>query len=85
MVYTFMGNKCRRGYDTISNALSVICGDLSYQDVQEVFMGHVLTAGVGQAPARQAALAAGDFFFDTAQPTVISERRIRLFLKKKKL
>jgi len=28
-------------------------------DVQEVIMGHVLTANTGQAPARQAALAAG--------------------------
>ncbi len=28
-------------------------------DVSEVFMGNVLTAGVGQAPARQAALGAG--------------------------
>lgn len=28
-------------------------------DVDEVILGHVLTAGVGQAPARQAALAAG--------------------------
>ncbi|MBL7665271.1 MAG: thiolase family protein [Bacteriovoracaceae bacterium] len=28
-------------------------------DVQEVFMGHVVQAGVGQAPARQAALFAG--------------------------
>lgn len=28
-------------------------------DVDEVIMGHVLTAGVGQAPARQAALQAG--------------------------
>ena len=27
--------------------------------VDEVFMGHVLQAGVGQAPARQAAMAAG--------------------------
>ena len=32
---------------------------LTHQDVGEVFMGHVLTAGVGQAPAKQAALAAG--------------------------
>ena len=53
---------------TVSNALSVICGDLSYQDVQEVFMGHVLTAGVGQAPARQAALAAGYFFLTLYNP-----------------
>ena len=29
------------------------------EDVQEVLMGHVLPAGVGQAPTRQAALAAG--------------------------
>src|SRR5699024_9988906 len=28
-------------------------------DVQEVFMGNVLPAGLGQAPARQAAIAAG--------------------------
>ncbi len=28
-------------------------------EVNEVFMGHVLSAGLGQAPARQAALAAG--------------------------
>src|SRR3972149_3779417 len=28
-------------------------------DVQEVIMGNVLTAGIGQAPARQAALFAG--------------------------
>ncbi len=28
-------------------------------DVEEVVMGHVLTAGVGQGPARQAAIAAG--------------------------
>lgn len=28
-------------------------------DVQEVLMGHVLSAGVGQAPTRQAALSAG--------------------------
>lgn len=32
---------------------------LKADQVQEVFMGEVLTAGVGQAPARQAALAAG--------------------------
>lgn len=29
------------------------------EDIQEVFMGNVLQAGVGQAPARQAALGAG--------------------------
>lgn len=32
---------------------------VSEKDVDEVIMGHVLTAGVGQAPARQAALFAG--------------------------
>lgn len=32
---------------------------LTAADVQETFMGNVLTAGIGQAPARQAARAAG--------------------------
>ena len=32
---------------------------MSPKDVDEVYMGHVLQAGVGQAPARQAAMAAG--------------------------
>jgi acetyl-CoA acetyltransferases len=32
---------------------------LQPEDVQEVFMGNVLSAGIGQAPARQAALGAG--------------------------
>jgi len=32
---------------------------LSADAVQEVLMGHVLTAGVGQAPTRQAVLKAG--------------------------
>ena len=32
---------------------------MSPQDVDEVFMGQVLTAGAGQAPARQAAIGAG--------------------------
>lgn len=32
---------------------------ISADDVQEVVMGNVLTAGIGQAPARQAALKAG--------------------------
>ncbi|MGC6480203.1 MAG: acetyl-CoA C-acyltransferase [Flavobacteriaceae bacterium] len=33
--------------------------ELEPQEVEEVFMGHVLQAGTGQAPARQAALKAG--------------------------
>ena len=32
---------------------------ISSEDVQEVFMGNVCTAGAGQAPTRQAALGAG--------------------------
>src|SRR5690606_254455 len=32
---------------------------LAPEDVQEVFMGNVLPAGLGQAPARQAAIGAG--------------------------
>src|SRR6056297_2102770 len=34
-------------------------GGIKADDVQEVLMGNVLSAGVGQAPARQAALKAG--------------------------
>lgn len=34
-------------------------GNISPENVDEVFMGNVLQAGVGQAPARQAALGAG--------------------------
>lgn len=32
---------------------------LKPEDVEEVFMGNVVSAGAGQAPARQAALYAG--------------------------
>ncbi len=32
---------------------------IKHEDVQEVIMGNVLTAGIGQAPARQAAIKAG--------------------------
>ena len=33
--------------------------EIDFKDVDEVYMGNVITAGVGQAPARQAALFAG--------------------------
>ena len=45
------------GSAAIKGALSKI--DLDPNLVQEVFMGNVVQAGVGQAPARQAALGAG--------------------------
>lgn len=45
------------GSAAIKGALSKI--DLDPNLVQEVFMGNVIQAGVGQAPARQAALGAG--------------------------
>jgi acetyl-CoA C-acetyltransferase len=45
------------GSAAIEGAMSKIGLDAS--EVQEVFMGNVLQAGVGQAPARQAALGAG--------------------------
>src|SRR5690554_3091965 len=45
------------GSTAIKGALNKINLDSSL--VQEVFMGNVLQAGVGQAPARQAALGAG--------------------------
>ncbi|MCP5416859.1 MAG: acetyl-CoA C-acyltransferase [Chromatiaceae bacterium] len=38
---------------------AVIAAGIAADDVQEVFMGNVLPAGLGQAPARQASLAAG--------------------------
>jgi acetyl-CoA C-acetyltransferase len=38
---------------------AVKSGGIKTDDVQEVLMGNVLSAGVGQAPARQAALKAG--------------------------
>jgi acetyl-CoA C-acetyltransferase len=39
--------------------LLVGCVGISNEDVQEVFMGNVCSAGAGQAPTRQAALGAG--------------------------
>jgi acetyl-CoA C-acetyltransferase len=47
----------RLGAAAIKGALSKI--DLAPEKVQEVLMGHVVQAGTGQAPARQAALYAG--------------------------
>src|SRR5215212_10872376 len=38
---------------------AIISAGLEPSDIQEVIMGCVLPAGLGQAPARQAALAAG--------------------------
>lgn len=40
-------------------AAAMVQSGLSGEQINEVFMGHVLPAGVGQAPARQAAFAAG--------------------------
>ena len=45
------------GAVAIKGALSA--GSIDLNVVDEVFMGHVLQAGVGQAPARQAAMGAG--------------------------
>lgn len=45
------------GAEAIKGALDA--ASVSADHVDEVFMGHVLQAGVGQAPARQAAMAAG--------------------------
>ena len=47
----------RLGSIAITEALKRI--ELSSQTVDEVFMGNVLSAGLGQAPARQASLGAG--------------------------
>jgi len=45
------------GATAISGAIAK--AGISAEDVQEVFMGNVLQAGLGQAPARQAAMGAG--------------------------
>ena len=47
------------GSITIKEAFKRLEGKLTYKDVDEVIIGNVLTAGVGQAPARQSALGAG--------------------------
>jgi acetyl-CoA C-acetyltransferase len=46
--------------------------------IDEVFMGNVLTAGVGQAPARQAMLSAG--LPNTIPATTVGKAFRRLFL-----
>lgn len=43
----------------IKGAFDKLSGKLTVHDVDEVVLGHVLQAGCGQAPARQAALQAG--------------------------
>ena len=42
---------------------------ISNEDVQEVFMGNVCSAGAGQAPTRQAALGAGTVIAFRNKPT----------------
>ena len=43
--------------------LITLCQGVSPKDVEEVYMGNVISAGMGQAPARQAALGAGVLSF----------------------
>lgn len=40
-------------------AEAVVRAGIRSSDVEEVILGHVLSAGVGQAPAKQAAMSAG--------------------------
>ncbi|MHA1984188.1 MAG: thiolase family protein [Candidatus Hodarchaeales archaeon] len=47
------------GEIVIKELLNRLKNDLEPKDIEEVIMGNVLTAGLGQAPARQAALGAG--------------------------
>ncbi|MBU2978978.1 thiolase family protein [Alteromonas sp. C1M14] len=42
-----------------AQAIKATCADLDVQEIDEVIMGCVLPAGLGQAPARQATLKAG--------------------------
>jgi acetyl-CoA C-acetyltransferase len=57
------------GSIVIKEAIACLNGKLEGKDIEEVIMGNVLTAGIGQAPARQAALAAG-LSYDVAAVTV---------------
>ena len=70
----FMGGLCsvpapRLGAIAIKGALDA--AKIAANQVDEVFMGNVLQAGVGQAPARQAALLAG--ISDTVPCTTINK------------
>jgi len=47
------------GIGSVAIKAAVERAGIAAEDVQEVLMGHVLPAGVGQAPTRQAALGAG--------------------------
>ena len=57
------------GAIAIKEALKRLEGKVNYKDVDEVIVGNVLTAGIGQAPARQAALYAG-LPYDVAAVTI---------------
>ncbi|NAW50997.1 acetyl-CoA C-acyltransferase [Elizabethkingia argentiflava] len=59
----------RLGSIAIKGALDKI--DLNPEEIQEVYMGNVLQAGIGQAPAKQAALGAG--LADTTPATTINK------------
>lgn len=52
----------RLGATAIKGAISA--AGLLPSDVQEVFMGNVISASIGQAPARQAAIYAGWYQYD---------------------
>jgi acetyl-CoA C-acetyltransferase len=52
-------NAPKLGSIVIKELLNRLKSDLEPKNVDEVIMGNVLTAGLGQAPARQAALGAG--------------------------
>ncbi len=61
---SFMGSlstvpATRLGAKVIANLLTTSEKDVPAEDIQECFMGQVLTAGAGQAPARQSAIYAG--------------------------
>lgn len=46
-------------FDNIGDLTSIYNSGIKPEDVQEVYMGNVCTAGEGQAPTRQATLGAG--------------------------
>ncbi|KAI9228538.1 MAG: Thiolase, N-terminal domain-containing protein [Piptocephalis tieghemiana] len=56
---------------TVAARAAIDRSGLSPKDIEEVFMGNVLSAGLGQAPARQVALGAG--CPDTTEATTINK------------
>ena len=60
VLHSFYSNQCQQGnLGDIGDLTSIFNSGIKPDDVQEVYLGNVCTAGEGQAPTRQATLGAG--------------------------